>query len=300
MDLALLGRLLDAAGLPRPEDPDIAVLLRADGDAVARVRLFIDMGVSPDETVAILRTLTDGLGQATAMMRDSALNKLLVPGEDEIQLAQASQEFAQRARPDLLSMIGDLFLMRLRSSLEVEAITAAERAAGRLPGARDVTVAFADVVGFTELGEQLAPYDLERLARRLADAAREAASTPVRFVKSVGDAVMLVSPEPMPLLLAMLNLVELAPANDLPPLRIGVASGSAVTRAGDWFGSPVNLASRVTAAARPGTVLVADSTRALIDDDPAPVQWSSAGAHRLKGVSGRVSLFRVRRVSTVE
>jgi adenylate cyclase len=155
-------------------------------------------------------------------------------------------------------------------------------------------------VGFTELGEQLAPYDLERLARRLADAAREAASTPVRFVKSVGDAVMLVSPEPMPLLLAMLNLVELAPANDLPPLRIGVASGSAVTRAGDWFGSPVNLASRVTAAARPGTVLVADSTRALIDDDPAPVQWSSAGAHRLKGVSGRVSLFRVRRVSTVE
>lgn len=300
MDLALLGRLLDAAGLPRPEDPDSAVLLRADGDAVARVRLFIDMGVSPDETVAILRTLTDGLGQATGMIRDSALNMLLVPGEDEIQLAQASQELAQRARPDLLSMIGDLFLMRLRSSLEVEAITAAERAAGRLPGARDVTVAFADVVGFTELGEQLAPYDLERLARRLTDAAREVTSTPVRFVKSVGDAVMLVSPEPLPLLLAMLNLVELAPAYDVPPLRIGVASGSAVTRAGDWFGSPVNLASRVTAAARPGTVLVADSTRALIDDDPAPVQWSSAGAHRLKGVSGSISLFRVRRVSTVE
>jgi adenylate cyclase len=88
MDLALLGRLLDAAGLPRAEDPDSAVLLRADGDAVARVRLFIDMGVSPDETVAILRTLTDGLGQATAMMRDSALNMLLVPGEDEIQLVR--------------------------------------------------------------------------------------------------------------------------------------------------------------------------------------------------------------------
>jgi adenylate cyclase len=230
------------------------------------------------------------------MMRDSALNMLLVPGEDEIQLAQASQEFARKAMPDLLAMIGDLFLMRLRSSLEVEAITAAERAAGRLPGARHVTVAFADVVGFTELGEQLSPYDLELLARRLADAAREAARTPVRFVKSVGDAVMLVSPEPTPLVLAMLNLAEIASANDLPPLRIGVASGSAVTRAGDWFGSPVNLASRVSAAAQPGTVFVADSTRALIDDD-ADVQWSSAGAHRLKGVRGKVSLFRVRRAS---
>lgn len=296
MDLDLLRRLLDAAGLPRPEVPDTAELLRADGDAIARARLFIDMGVSPDETVAILRALTEGLGQATEMMRDSALNMLLVPGEDEIQLAQASQEFARKAMPDLLAMIGDLFLMRLRSSLEVEAITAAERAAGRLPGARHVTVAFADVVGFTELGEQLSPYDLELLARRLADAAREAARTPVRFVKSVGDAVMLVSPEPTPLVLAMLNLAEIASANDLPPLRIGVASGSAVTRAGDWFGSPVNLASRVSAAAQPGTVFVADSTRALIDDD-ADVQWSSAGAHRLKGVRGKVSLFRVRRAS---
>ncbi len=299
LGLDVLRRLLDAAGLPRPEDPNSAELLRADGDAIARATHFIDMGVNPDEIVAILRALTEGLGPATEMMRDSALNMLLVPGESEIQLAQASQEFARLAMPDLLSMVGDLFLMRLRSSLEAEAITAAERAAGRLPGARDITVAFADVVGFTELGEKLPPYELERLARRLADAARGAASTPVRFVKSVGDAVMLVSPQPTPLVKTMLNLTETAPANDLPPLRIGVASGSAVTRAGDWFGSPVNLASRVSAAARPGTVLVADSTRAIMDDD-ADLRWSSAGARRLKGVSSKVNLFRVRRASTAD
>lgn len=65
-------------------------------------------------------------------MCDSALNMLLVPGEDEIQLAQASEEFARRVRPDLLPMTGVL-LMRLRSSLEAQAITGAERAAGKLP-----------------------------------------------------------------------------------------------------------------------------------------------------------------------
>lgn len=47
----------------------------------------------------------------------------------------------------------------------------------------------------------------------------------------------------------------------------------------------------MSAAAQPGTVFVADSTRALIDDD-ADVLWSSARAHRLKGVSGKASLFR--------
>ena len=144
----------------------------------------------------------------------------------------------------------------LRSSLEAEAITAAERAAGRLPEAREITVAFADVVGLTELGEKLQPDDLERLANRLATAARDAANPPVRFVKSIGDAVMLVSSQPTPLVTTMLDLVDSASANDLPSLRIGVASGSAVSRAGDWFGNPVNLASRVSAAARPGAVLV--------------------------------------------
>lgn len=41
-------------------------------------------------------------------------------------------------------------------------------------------------------------------------------------------------------------------------LRAGVASGMVVSRAGDWFGSPVNMTSRVTGAARPGSVLVAE------------------------------------------
>lgn len=67
---------------------------------------------------------------------------------------------------------------------------------------------------------------------------------------------MLVSSRPTPLVTTMLDLIDSASANDLHPLRIGVASGSAVSRAGDWFGNPVDLASRVSAAARPGAVLV--------------------------------------------
>jgi adenylate cyclase len=80
----------------------------------------------------------------------------------------------------------------------------------------------------------------------------------------------------------------------LPLLRIGLASGCAVTRAGDWFGSPVNLASRVTGAARPGSVLVAESTRDAVAN-AGGFDWSSAGTRRLKGVSGEVKLFRVAR-----
>lgn len=68
----------------------------------------------------------------------------------------------------------------------------------------------------------------------------------------------------------------------------------AVSRGGDWFGSPVNLASRVTGAARPGAVLVTETVRAEVGEDTG-VEWSFAGAKRLKGIKDEVKLFRARR-----
>jgi len=123
----------------------------------------------------------------------------------------------------------------------------------------------------------------------------------VRFIKTIGDAVMLVCPDPEPLLDTVLKLVEVVDTdNDFPRLRAGVAAGMAVSRAGDWFGSPVNVASRVTGVARPGTVLVADSVQEAFSD-PANsgatpgFYFSFAGARHLKGIKGEVKLFRARR-----
>ena len=128
--------------------------------------------------------------------------------------------------------------------------------------------------------------------------ARDVAEPPVRFIKTIGDAVMLVCPEPVPLLNAMLELAGAAEADpDFPRLRIGLAHGEAVSRAGDWFGSPVNRASRVTAAARPGTVLVGAGVREAVGDD-GDFDWSYAGVRHLKGIQGMTKLFRVRRPRT--
>jgi adenylate cyclase len=122
----------------------------------------------------------------------------------------------------------------------------------------------------------------------------------VRFIKTIGDAVMFVCTDPAPLLDAVLKLVEITDGdNDFPRLRAGIASGSAVSRAGDWFGSPVNLASRVTAVARPGTVLAAESARDELGDD-AGFSWSFAGARHLKGIKGEVGLFRARRGDSID
>jgi adenylate cyclase len=294
VELELLQRLQRAVGLPRIEDPDAAVLLRADGEAAARAKVFLDLGIEPEDTVAVMRILVESLGHAAAIMREAALKTILRPGATEIELAEGSQQLALQAAPNLGPLMEDLMRMVLRHSFEMEAVNAAERAAGTLPGARPVTVGFADLAGFTRLGEALPAEELEHVASRLAELAHDVAVTPVRFVKSIGDAVMLVSFDSAPLLSAMLDLADAAMANDLPRLRIGLASGCAITRAGDWFGSPVNLASRVTGAARPGSVLVAESTRDAVAN-AAGFDWSPAGTRRLKGVSDEVKLFRVAR-----
>jgi adenylate cyclase len=113
-------------------------------------------------------------------------------------------------------------------------------------------------------------------------------------VKTIGDAAMLVSPEAGPLIDTALELVEAAEheGDAFPRLRAGLATGPALGRAGDWYGSPVNLASRITNVARPGSVVVAGSTREAAADEP--LRWSPLPPRRLKGVDGVVPLFRAR------
>ncbi len=296
IDLDLLQRVQRAIGLVRVEDPDAAVHLRADGAAAAHAKEFLDLGIAPDQVVQVVRILAEGLSHAAEVMRHTALSTILQPGARELETAKASQELVTRIAPLLGPMIEDMLFMQLRHMMETEAVNASERAVGApLPGARHITAAFADLVGFTRLGEEVPPEELGQLANRLADMARDVAVPPVRFIKTIGDAVMFICTEPAPLLDAVLKLVDMTDSdNDFPRLRAGIASGSAVSRAGDWFGSPVNTASRVTAAARPGTVLAAESVRDELGDESG-FSWSFAGPRRLKGIKGEVKLFRARR-----
>ena len=74
-------------------------------------------------------------------------------------------------------------------------IAAADLEAGRARRRRRALVCFADLVEFTRLGEEIAPEELGLVAGRLEEMATAVAEPPVRLVKTIGDAVMLVSPD---------------------------------------------------------------------------------------------------------
>ncbi|WP_374024976.1 adenylate/guanylate cyclase domain-containing protein [Mycobacterium sp. HNNTM2301] len=296
IDLGLLQRVQRAIGLARVDDPDAVIHMRADGEAAAYAQRFVELGLDPEQVVLVTRVLAEGLSRAAEVMRYTALSAIMRPGATELEIAKASRALVGEIAPELGPLIQHMLFMQLRHMMETEAVNAAERAAGQpLPGARPITVAFADLVGFTRLGEVVSAEELGQLANRLAALARDITVPPVRFIKTIGDAVMFVCPDPPPMLDVVLKLVDAVDSdNNFPRLRAGVAFGMAVSRAGDWFGSPVNVASRITSVARPGTVLAADSVWEVIGDT-GEFNGSFAGARRLKGIKNEVKLFRIRR-----
>ncbi len=284
-----------ASGLPVPADLDALQFSDVNVEIARTIKRFLAVGLQPDQMLGTTRVLGRGLSQAAEQMRQNVLELALAPGSTEKQLAETYAGVAEELVPLVTPLVDQLLRAHLDHAVREEIVTAAERQAGRLPGAREVTVAFADLVGFTRLGEELPPDELERVAERLSSIAVDVIDPPVRFVKSVGDAVLLVSPEPRPLLAAAFGLLEAVEAQgeDFPQLRIGVAMGAAVSRAGDWFGRPVNLASRITTVARAGSVVADGDVRKEVGDEDG-VRWSSAGERKLKGVPQAVRLYRAR------
>ena len=288
-------RFCQAFGLSRPA-PDERVLTDGDVAALRRLREFQAAGLPEEGLFEVARVLGEALSRVAATVRLLVREAYLAPGIGEYELSTRYAAVAEGLSPQLFAVMQQIFDMHLRDQLRNDAIGRTEIAHGRMPGATQITVAFADLVGFTKLGERVPAEELGAVAARLLELTTEAAAPPVRLIKTIGDAAMLVAPDPDALLDSALRLVEAAEAEGdaLPRLRAGLATGPALHRAGDWYGAPVNLASRITDIGRPGSVVIDEATRKALGDD-SRWRFSTVPPRRLKGVDGTVQLYRVRR-----
>lgn len=291
--MILMRRLV---GLPTPQPSD-RVFSDEDVSAARSAKQFLDAGFSQDSIAEITRVVGEGMARLAATITAAFAETFLSPGDNEEAVAARFETMAQELTPVFEPVLLAAFTAQLRDNVGRAMLGRAQLEAGDVTGAQDVAVAFADLVGFTRLGGQVELRELGSVAGRLAALATSVTSPPVRLIKTIGDAAMFVSPDPTPLVTVALELVAAVEAAGLPSLRAGIALGPAVVRAGDYFGNSVNLASRVTGVARPGSVLCTQEVRDATGDT---VHWSAAGRHRLKGVSGAVSLHRAHALTPAE
>jgi adenylate cyclase len=126
------------------------------------------------------------------------------------------------------------------------------------------TFVFADLSGFTALTEAHGDEQAADLVGGFCVGVRQLlAEHRAHEVKTIGDALMLRTDDAAAAIRLGLCIVhDVGAQHGFPLVRVGMHTGSAVERHGDWFGTTVNLAARVSAAAAGGEALLTAATRA--------------------------------------
>ncbi|MEJ7750121.1 MAG: adenylate cyclase regulatory domain-containing protein [Thermoleophilaceae bacterium] len=294
LDREFLDRNWRALGMALT-DPDDRSFTDADMEAAQRVSALLAAGLSEDAIVEVGRVMSRGMFAVASTIRRVFGETYLRAGDDEQSLALRYAEASRELTPLLGPVLEHILSVQQRSLIRQAAVDTPALVTGQLPQGQETAFCFADLVGFTKLGESVDSAALGEVAERLERMAAEVAEPPVRLIKTIGDAAMLQSSDSEALIDAALKLVAHADeeGEDFPQIRAGVAHGEALERSGDWYGRPVNLASRITDIARPGTVLADGAAKREAGDER--YRFSFAGKRRIKGLDGEVELHRVRR-----
>ena len=147
------------------------------------------------------------------------------------------------------------------------------------------TFLFMDLVGFTALTAEQGDDNAAEVALRLyARVRRLLPAHRGQEIKTIGDAMMVRCEDPRDGLELGLEISEqIGDEGELPPLRIGVHTGTAVSRDGDWYGNAVNVAARLCSAAGGGEVLVSEATREAAGS-PQHIYFGERRLHWLKNM----------------
>ena len=237
-------------GFPHTADDDVAFTER-DVEALRVTAELVALGIlEPDSQSALVRTW----GRSFARLAEWQVSLLAgIALADEDPQARLDQLVTE-----VLPRVGDLQDYIWRRHLE----NAAQRLLPTVDSGADeapTAVVFADIVGYTSQSKNLEETELVDLIEVFEDeTTRAVVAAGGRVIKTIGDEVLFVVDDAWAAAEVALTLTGRGEDEEdaFPRVRAGVAYGPITRRLGDVFGPTVNIASRLTSVARPGTVLV--------------------------------------------
>jgi adenylate cyclase len=292
LDLATAHRIWRAAGFPDlPEDEP--ALNDDDVEALRIVSRMLGeaapMGIDLERLLRLTRVFSASLARMADVESDLSVDAVRRGRSAGLTDEQIADEFRGAARfDDAERLVGHLHRLQLR------AVTLRKLAGHEQSNRVVLAVGFVDLVGYTRLAEEISDDELAALVLRFAEVAYDTVvGGGGRFVKNIGDAVMYVAEEIAAAARVALALAEASSGDEvLPEARAGLAVGPVLARDGDYYGPVVNLASRLTERARPGTVLVSAEVHEALARDPA-FEFRELRPQNLRDI-GRVAVWAVR------
>jgi adenylate cyclase len=243
---------------------------------------------------------TRAVGSSMARIADAALSLFLVNvegplvkgGGGAMPLAEASEE-AVELLDVIPSLMGGLFRLHIQAAINRQRI--ANRSTED-PGLFRLAVGFVDLVGFTPYAQDVTSDELAGFVETFEARANDVvAARGGRVVKHIGDEVMFVETDVVTACDIALRLVETFGSQAGVSPHAGLGFGPVVARGGDYYGSVVNLASRIADLAVPGEVLVTGSVERVLAASAAQFVCEPAGRRMLKGFAEPIPLWSVTR-----
>lgn len=265
LEPARVRTLWQALGLTVDPDPDVVMFTDGDAAALRDMAAIIASGaVDQRLEIPAARSIGQSMSRLTewqlALLNTHVFTRLAEaydnassPLEDE-EVRELVDHIISRTTELAESLQGHIWRRHLVATTG-RAATRPRDGGGEL---RELVVGFADMVGYTRLTRQI---DASALGELLDYFESEVSDVIARHdgwvIKTVGDEVMFAAEDPVDAARIALDLQDsFASRKETPNLRVGLAWGPALPRFGDLFGSVVNIAARLTAAARPGSVLI--------------------------------------------
>jgi adenylate cyclase len=293
LEPALIERIFALLGMPQQVDGHVSE------DDLQLLRYIAAILASGFPLVAFLQ-LVRVYGQALAQIADAEVRlfhlyvhePLIRDGVPGLEMAEEMQSLARELLP-LTSPIMDHVHQRfLGHYVEQDVVGHMETdlEEGELDlGRLRVTIAFADLAGYTRMTEEEGEEEAFNAVERFVDAVEHTLPDEARIIKTIGDEVMIVSPDAGALVDWAVGFQQLQTGRPRP--RIGMHAGNALYRDGDYYGRSVNLAARVAARSAGGEVLV---TRPVVEAAGAHLEFERIGEVKLKGFQQATELFLAR------
>ena len=288
----LIGRLMTLLGTPVGRGD---TLNDADLAAMRHCAEVLDSGFPLVAFLQLVRVYAQSIRKvADAEVRLFHLyvhEPLIAEGVDPLEMAEEMGGLAAEVLPITAPLMEYMHERYLRFYIEQDVVGHMESDIGPGRGglARvQMAFCFVDLTGFSRYTEEEGDEEALDLIERFVDTAEATLPAEATIVKTIGDEVMVVSPDPATLTEWAVGFLTLF--QERPQPRVGLHYGAAVFRDGDYFGGDVNVTHRIVNRALGGEVLV---TKPVVDalEESHWLSFEPVGEVSLKGIPDPVFLY---------
>jgi adenylate cyclase len=291
LEEALIERMMSLLGTPTAIE---GTLNEQDVEAMERIGGVLSAGFPLVAVLQLIRVYAQSIRKiAEAEVRLFHLyvhEPLIRQGVDALQMAEEMEGLVRDLLPMTSPFMEYVHQRYLRFYLEQDVVGHMEAELGgqRQLGRVQMAFCFVDLTGFTRYTEEEGDEEAFDLVERFIETVEATLPAEALIVKTIGDEVMIVSPDPVTLTEWAVGFMELF--QERPQPRVGVHFGRAVYRDGDYFGSEVNLTHRVVARALGGEVMVTTAVADAIGSS-GYLEFDPIGGVDLRGFPEPVELF---------